>query len=77
MSRATDGFGSDPKRVGGIDSGKVEREEIEVDLVYLRMSRKKASDSPRLGERNGWGGGDECDSTMVVEKQRSKAKKRC
>lgn len=35
MSGATDGLGLDPKWVGGIDGGKVERKKIEVDLSNL------------------------------------------
>jgi hypothetical protein len=50
VSRAAHCFEPEEKRVGGVDSGRVQREELELHLGYLRESREEAGDEVRLGE---------------------------
>ena len=42
MRGSANGFKSEPKRVGGIDGGGIERQEVEVKEVDLRKRRSEA-----------------------------------
>lgn len=43
-NRATNGFVSAPKWVGGVDGGRVQRKKVKLEARDLRKSREKASD---------------------------------